>query len=123
MVTPASVTGVQKLNPCGTAVAGKVLPREKSPLEWVPRVVRTQSTGSRGGSGRSATRTSSSQPVISPGASVRSTIRLIRRPANAPSGRRTRFHWSTHSVLSSSGANPAEVPSANSTSRLTRVAW
>lgn len=39
LVDPASVTGVQKLKPCGTAVAGKVLPREKEPLELVPRVV------------------------------------------------------------------------------------
>ncbi len=36
---PALVTGVQKLKPCGTAVAGKLLPREKAPLELVPRVV------------------------------------------------------------------------------------
>lgn len=33
------MTGVQKLKPLGTAVAGKVLPREKLPLESVPRVV------------------------------------------------------------------------------------
>ena len=42
---PASVTGVQKLKPCGTAVAGMLLPREKPPLELVPRVVSTQSDG------------------------------------------------------------------------------
>ena len=40
---PALVTGVQKLKPCGTAVAGMLLPREKLPLEFVPRVVSTQS--------------------------------------------------------------------------------
>jgi hypothetical protein len=33
------VTGVQKLKPFGTAVAGKVFPREKPPLELVPRTV------------------------------------------------------------------------------------
>ena len=38
---PALVTGVQKLKPCGTAVAGKLLPREKLPVEFVPRVVST----------------------------------------------------------------------------------
>ena len=42
---PALVTGVQKLKPCGTAVAGMLLPREKLPLEFVPRVVTTQSDG------------------------------------------------------------------------------
>ena len=44
-VEPASVTGVQKLNPLGTAVAGKLLPREKLPLDCVPRVVTTWSLG------------------------------------------------------------------------------
>ena len=39
LVEPASVTGVQKLKPCGTAVAGKLLPREKPPDDWVPRRV------------------------------------------------------------------------------------
>ncbi len=39
------MVGVQKLKPCGTAVAGKLLPREKSPLELVPRVVTTWSDG------------------------------------------------------------------------------
>ena len=39
------MTGVQKLKPCGTAVAGMLLPREKPPLEFVPRVVTTQSDG------------------------------------------------------------------------------
>ena len=38
----ALVTGVQKLNPWGTAVAGMLLPREKPPLEFVPRLVITQ---------------------------------------------------------------------------------
>ena len=42
---PALVTGTQKLKPCGTAVAGMLLPREKLPLEFVPRVVTTQSDG------------------------------------------------------------------------------
>ena len=41
----ALVTGVQKLKPCGTAVAGMLLPREKPPLEFVPRVVITRSDG------------------------------------------------------------------------------
>jgi hypothetical protein len=39
------VTGTQKLKPCGTVVAGMLLPREKLPLEFVPRVVTTQSEG------------------------------------------------------------------------------
>ena len=38
---PALVIGVQKLKPCGTAVAGKLLPRENEPFEFVPRVVST----------------------------------------------------------------------------------
>jgi hypothetical protein len=42
---PAFVTGVQKLKPWGTAAAGMLLPREKLPLELVPRVVTTQSEG------------------------------------------------------------------------------
>src|SRR5690606_30899213 len=41
LVEPASVIGTQKLNPCGTAVAGMLLPRENPPLEFVPRVVMT----------------------------------------------------------------------------------
>src|SRR5690606_2231663 len=39
----ASVIGDQKLKPCGTAVAGKLLPREKLPVECVPLVVITYS--------------------------------------------------------------------------------
>src|SRR4051812_37314231 len=68
---PASVTGVQKLNPCGTAVAGKLLPREKVPLAIVPRVVTTLSVGRvlAGGVGVAEIFTSSSQPCSEPGPS------------------------------------------------------
>ncbi len=48
------MTGVQKLKPWGTAVAGKVLPREKFELEWVPRVVSAQSAGWAGAASRGA---------------------------------------------------------------------
>jgi hypothetical protein len=58
------VTGVQKLKPCGTAAAGKLLPREKRLLEFVPRVVMTQSLGRRGlaAGGSSVISMSSTQP-------------------------------------------------------------
>ncbi|GAA3040347.1 hypothetical protein GCM10020000_18560 [Streptomyces olivoverticillatus] len=61
---PALVTGVQKLKPCGTAVAGKVLPREKLELELVPRVVTARSAGCAGTCSGSAgaMETSSTQP-------------------------------------------------------------
>jgi hypothetical protein len=39
------VTGIQKLKPRGTAVAGMLLPREKLLVEFVPRFVTTQSEG------------------------------------------------------------------------------
>src|SRR6266540_952179 len=48
LVEPALVIGVQKLNPCGTAVAGTLLPRENPPVELVPRVVIAYSAGLRG---------------------------------------------------------------------------
>ena len=67
-VDPASVTGVQKLKPWGTAVAGKLLPREKLPLDCVPRVVTTWSLGrptTTGGASR--TTRSSTQPPKSAG--------------------------------------------------------
>ena len=65
------MTGTQKLKPCGTAVAGMLLPREKRELEFVPRVVTTQSEGferSRG-SGLPSIVTSSTQPWKSAGPS------------------------------------------------------
>ena len=39
------VAGAQKLKPCGTAAAGMLLPRENELVEFVPRVVTTQSDG------------------------------------------------------------------------------
>jgi hypothetical protein len=63
------VIAVQKLKPCGTAVAGMLLPRLKLPLEFVPRVVSTQSDGwlrfCCGGA--PAIRMSSTQPPNEPG--------------------------------------------------------
>ena len=43
LVEPASVTGVKKLKPLGTAVSGRLLPREKEPEALVPRRVSTWS--------------------------------------------------------------------------------
>ena len=44
----APVTGVQQLEPCGSAVAGGLSPREKSFDEWVRRVVCTRWVSSPG---------------------------------------------------------------------------
>lgn len=68
---PAFVTGVQKLKPWGTAVAGMLLPREKPPLELVPRVVTTQSEGwlRRGARSAGPMSMSSIQPPKSAGPS------------------------------------------------------
>src|SRR4051794_30909672 len=66
---PALVIGTQKLKPCGTAVAGMLFPREKLPLEFVPRVVTTQSDRCDGRwcTGLPSTLTSSIQPPKSAG--------------------------------------------------------
>jgi hypothetical protein len=65
----ASVSGVQKLKPCGTAVAGKLLPREKPLEEFVPRVVMTQSDRCEraGRDGWPVIAMSSTQPLKSAG--------------------------------------------------------
>jgi hypothetical protein len=65
VVEPASVIGVQKLKPCGTAVAGMLLPRENEPVELVPRVVSTHSEGRAcaTGCGAPSMRMSSTQPL------------------------------------------------------------
>ena len=64
------MTGIQKLKPCGTAVAGMLLPREKLLLEFVPRVVTTQSEGRERslGCGAASSLMSSTQPpnVVGP---------------------------------------------------------
>src|SRR5688500_10176300 len=71
LLEPASVTGTQKLKPCGTAVAGMLFPLEKLLLEFVPRVVTTQSDGRDGRSpaGLPSSSMSSTQPAKSAGPS------------------------------------------------------
>ena len=52
------------MKPCGTAVAGMLLPREKLLVEWVPRLVTTQSEGRERSrrAGAASMRMSSNQP-------------------------------------------------------------
>src|SRR3954468_11989849 len=99
LVVPASVTGVQKLKPCGTAVAGKLLPREKPPDECVPRRVSTYRAGLAAGfaGATSVIATSSNQArkvVLEPaGRSYPTRILVTVRPAaTAPIRDRTSFH-------------------------------
>jgi hypothetical protein len=93
------VTGIQKLKPCGTAVAGMLLPREKLELEWVPRVVETQSDGrdrSRSGGSASIVMSSIQAPksVGPSGLSYATRMRSMRLPAaTAPIRERLKFHW------------------------------
>ena len=65
------MTGIQKLKPCGTAVAGMLLPRENALVELVPRFVTTQSDGRERCfcGGLSSILTSSIQPPNSVGPS------------------------------------------------------
>src|SRR4051794_30704439 len=110
---PALVTGVQKLKPCGTAVAGKLLPRENPPVEFVPRVVIARSDGwlravfcaAASGSCALLIRTSSFQPRKSAGPaglSYPTRIRAIVLPAaTLPRSASMLFHWLVDSPFAS----------------------
>src|SRR3954468_10810920 len=96
---PAFVTGVQKLKPCGTAVAGKLLPREKLPLAFVPRVVSTWSDERAEAlcTGLATTAMSSTQPPKSAGPAGLSyatrTRSIVLPAATAPMRELLAFHW------------------------------